>query len=144
MSDPDATQSAGETGDAPKTDAPSKTAPQTDAPISTTPQDRGNANLIYILYLAGIVVGVTSIIAVVMAYMAKDEAPEWLQSHYRNQIHIFWKGLVYGAIGIVTSIILIGFLVLLATLIWYIVRNVKGMQALSKGEAYPNPDSWGF
>ncbi len=118
--------------------------PHRSPPLSTNPGESGNAQLIYILYLAAIVVGVTAIIGVVMAYMAKDQAPEWLRSHYRNQIHIFWKGLLYSLIGAVLSIVLIGFLILLATLIWYIVRTVKGLQALSKNEAYPNPDSWGF
>lgn len=112
--------------------------------ISTNPGDGGNANLIYILYLAGLVVGITSIIGVVMAYMAKDAAPDWLKSHYHNQINIFWKGLVYVIVGSLLSIVLIGFLVLLFALIWYIVRIVKGMQAVSKGEAYPNPSSWWF
>lgn len=112
--------------------------------ISTNPGDGGNANLIYILYLAGLVVGITSIIGVVMAYMAKDAAPDWLRSHYHNQINIFWKGLVYCIAGALLSIVLVGFLVLLFALIWYIVRVVKGMQAVSKGEAYPNPSSWGF
>jgi len=114
-------------------------------PISTNPGDAGNANLIYILYLAGLVTGgVTTLIGVVMAYMAKDAAPDWLGSHYRNQIHIFWKGLVYAIAGSLLSIVLIGFLVLLFALVWYIVRIVKGMQTVSRGEAYPAPSSWGF
>ncbi len=112
--------------------------------FSTNPGESGNANLIYILYLAALVVGITSIVGVVMAYMAKDESPEWLRSHYRNQIHIFWKGLLYSLIGVVLAMVLIGFVILLITLVWYIVRTVKGMQSLAKGEPYPNPDSWGF
>lgn len=122
--------------------------PQTPPPggpvISTNPTERGNANLIYILYLVACVLGVTALIGVVMAYMGKDEAPDWLKTHYHNQINIFWKGLLYSLIGAVLAIVLIGFLILLATFIWYIVRIVKGMQALSKGEAYPNPSGWGF
>ena len=118
--------------------------PASDPAISTNPSEKGNANLIYILYLVGVVVGITPIIGVIMAYMAKSEAPEWLVSHYNNQINIFWKGLLYGIIGAVLSIILIGFLILLAALIWYIVRTVKGMQALSKGDSIANPGSWGF
>jgi uncharacterized membrane protein len=79
-----------------------------------------------------------------MAYMAKEEAPDWLKSHYNNQINIFWKGVLYSLIGLVLSIVLIGFLVLLAALIWYIVRTVKGMQALAKDQPIDNPGSWGF
>ena len=118
--------------------------PSSGSPISTNPGESGNANLIYILYLAGLVVGVTAIVGVVMAYMAKDAAPDWLKSHYHNQINIFWKGLVYSLVGIILAFILIGFLVLLFARVWYIVRIVKGMQSVSKGEAYPNPSSWGF
>ena len=113
-------------------------------PLSTNPGESGNAQLIYILYLAGLVVGITPIIGVVMAYMAKDDAPDWQRSHYRNQIHVFWKAILYSLIGVILSIVLIGVVVLLVTLVWYIVRIVKGLQALSKGEPYTNPDSWGF
>lgn len=118
--------------------------PNAEPAISTNPNERGNANLIYILYLVAIAFGLTAIVGVVMAYMAKDEAPDWLKSHYHNHINIFWKGLLYMLIGAVLMVVIIGFLVMLAALIWYIVRIVKGMQALSKGEAIDNPSSWGF
>ena len=114
------------------------------SPVSMNPEDSGHANLVYILYLAGVVVGITPVIGVVMAYIAKGQAPEWLQSHYRNQIHIFWKGLLYMVAGAILAVVLIGFIIWLFAIIWYIVRIVKGMQGLSKGEAYPNPDSWSF
>lgn len=118
--------------------------PAKDPGISTNPNESGNANLIYILYLVAFVVGVTSIVGVVMAYMAKDEAPGWLKSHYNNQINIFWKGLLYALVSIVLMVVLIGFVLMLVVLVWYIVRIVKGMQALSKGEPIENPGSWGF
>ncbi len=92
-------------------------APPSEPPISTNPNERGNANLIYILYLVACVVGVTAIVGVVMAYMGKDEAPDWLKSHYHNQINIFWKALLYSVIGAVLSIILIGLLIMLAAFI---------------------------
>ena len=115
-----------------------------DIKISTNPSERGNANLIYILYLVGIAVGITAVVGVVMAYMAQEEAPAWLKSHYRNQINIFWKVIAYSLLGLLLTIVLIGFLVLLATAIWYIVRVVKGMQTLAKGEPIANPSSWGL
>ncbi len=118
--------------------------PPSEPAISTNPNERGNANLIYILYLAAMVIGITSIVGVVMAYMAKDQAPDWLKTHYRHQINIFWKVLLFSLIGIVLSVILVGLVILLVALIWYIVRIVKGMQALSKGEPYPDPAGWGF
>ena len=113
--------------------------------ISTDPSKKGNANLIYILYLAGFVTGgITAIIGLVMAYMAKSDAPDMLVSHYNNQINIFWKAFLYAIVGAITTFILIGFLIILFALIWQIVRIVKGMQALSKDEAIANPGSWGF
>lgn len=118
--------------------------PSPEPAISTNPNERGNANLIYILYLVAIAFGLTAIVGVVMAYMGKDDAPDWLKSHYHNQINIFWKGLLYMVIGAVLMVVLIGFLIMLAALIWYIVRIVKGMQALSKGEAIENPANWSF
>ena len=36
-------------------------------PISVDPNSKGNANLIYILYLVAIVVGITSLIGVIIA-----------------------------------------------------------------------------
>ncbi len=112
--------------------------------ISTNPAERGNANLIYILYLVAIAVGLTAVVGVVMAYMAKEEAPDWLKSHYNNQINIFWKGLLYMVVSSLLMMVLIGFVLILVAFVWYIVRVVKGMQALSKGEPIPNPGSWGF
>jgi len=47
-------------------------------------------------------------------------------------------------IGIVLMAVLVGAFILLATLIWYIVRCVKGMQALSAGQPIENPGSWLF
>ncbi len=110
--------------------------------VSVDPNTKGNANLIYILYLVGIVVGVTAIVGVVMAYIGKGQGNALLENHYNNQINIFWKGLLYMFVGVILSAILIGFLVLLAALVWYIIRIVKGMQALSANQEIENPGSW--
>ena len=103
-----------------------------------------NVKLIYILYLVSIVVGITSIIGVIMAYINKDGVPDWLKSHYQFQIRTFWIGLLYGLIGMVLLTVVVGILVLLFVLIWYIVRCVKGMNALDEGQAIANPKSWLF
>lgn len=112
--------------------------------ISVDPNTKGNANLIYILYLVGIVVGITPIVGVIMAYIGKGQGNPVLESHYNNQINIFWKTLVLSLIGSVLAVVLVGFLILLYALIWYIVRTVKGMQALARNEPISNPGSWSF
>lgn len=105
---------------------------------------RGHVNLIYGLYLVGLVAGVTALIGVVMAYAGKDRGEPWLLSHYHNQINIFWKALFYSVVGWLLTWVLVGFLILLGGLIWYVVRTVKGMQALARHEPIERPGSWGF
>ncbi|WP_306251901.1 DUF4870 domain-containing protein [Parvularcula sp. IMCC14364] len=112
--------------------------------VSANPGVTGNANIIYILYLVGIATCITTIIGVIMAYVAKDEAPDWLKTHYHNQIHVFWKLILYSIICAALTLVVIGLLLFVVLLIWYIVRCVKGLQYASRGEAYPNPSGWGF
>jgi len=126
-------------------------APKTvEAPVSESslvvsannPSEAGTAKTVYILYLVGLVVGVTSIVGVVMAYVNRDSAPEWVQTHYRVQIRTFWIGVLYGVISMVTMMIVVGFLLGLFTLIWWIVRCAKGLKLLGQGAAYENPATW--
>jgi uncharacterized membrane protein len=106
------------------------------------PAEAGTANTVYILYLVALLVGITSIVGVIIAYVNRGDAPEWVVSHYRFQIRTFWIGLLYTFIGVVTCVIIIGFFWLGFVLIWLIVRCVKGMQAISRGYPYENPATW--
>jgi uncharacterized membrane protein len=102
------------------------------------------AKLVYILYLAGIVIGVTGIVGVVMAYINRTDAPEWLKSHYDFQIRTFWIGLLYMIVGAILSLVVVGALILLFWVVWLIVRCVKGIKYLDNEEAHPNPEGWMF
>lgn len=108
------------------------------------PTTEGSAKIVYILYLVGIVFGITGIIGVVMAYIYRSDAPEWLRSHYQFQIKTFWIGALYMFIGVILAFVLVGYLVLLFWVVWLIVRCVKGMKALDQKEAHPNPTGWMF
>jgi uncharacterized membrane protein len=108
------------------------------------PASGDTAKIIYVLYLVGLVTGLTAIIGVIMAYVNRDQAPEWLKSHYRFQIRTFWIGLLYSVIGSILLTVLIGALVLLFTAIWLILRVVKGFKHLEKREAVPNVETWMF
>lgn len=110
----------------------------------TSEDTSGTANIIYILYLVGIVVGITTIVGLVIAYINKSDAPEWLKTHYRFQIRTFWISLLYVVIGIALLVVVVGWFILLFTLIWFIVRCVKGMKYVGRKEAYPNPAGWWF
>lgn len=113
-------------------------------PASNDPRDGNTANIIYILYLVGLVVGITSVVGVVMAYLNRVEAAEWVRTHYRWQIRTFWIGLLYSLMGLALATVVIGFFILLFTAVWFIVRVVKGMQRLGQGEPVPNVESWMF
>lgn len=111
--------------------------------ISIEPGSRGNANLIYFLYIvAPVFFQMLALVGVVMAYLGKGKGDALVENHYRNQINIFWKMLLYCVVSGLLTFILIGLLLFLAALVWYIVRIVKGMQALVAGEMVENPGSW--
>jgi uncharacterized membrane protein len=108
------------------------------------PTTEGTAKLVYILYLASIIIGITAIVGLIIAYVNRDDAPGWLQSHYRFQIRTFWIGALYLLLGLMLYQVIIGFFLLLFWLIWLIVRCAKGMKSLDRKEAYPEPESWLF
>jgi uncharacterized membrane protein len=102
------------------------------------------ARIIYVLYLVGLVVGVTAIVGLIMAYVYRDDAPDWLRTHYELQIRTFWMMLLYAVISGILCLILIGFLLLLVVAVWWIVRCVKGLKYLEQKAPYPNHLGWGF
>ncbi|MDZ7810970.1 MAG: hypothetical protein U5L11_14020 [Arhodomonas sp.] len=104
----------------------------------------GNVRLVYILYLVALVVGITGLVGVVMAYIYRDGASEWLRSHYTWQIRTFWIGLGLSVVGLITSVILIGWLIWLFTAVWLIIRCVKGMQWLERRQPVPDVENWLF
>ena len=104
--------------------------------------DTTMAMVIYALYLASFVLGFTSLIGVVIAYVYKGKGPAWLDEHYRYQIRTFWIGLLYAVIFSLLTFILIGFPLLLALAIWLIIRCVKGFKGLQEKRAPSNVDSW--
>ena len=124
-----------------------ETTPAAHDPAATakTSDESQMALVIYILFLAGFVTGgITTIVGLIMAYIYKDSAPEWLKTHYVNAIHTFWKGLLYMVVSLVLTLIIIGALLMLVQMIWFIVRCAKGIQGVTNKTAYPNPTSWGF
>jgi uncharacterized membrane protein len=102
------------------------------------------ALIVYILYFVGYLTGFTALIGVIIAHVQIGEADPLLRSHYQFQIRTFWVGVLYVAIGVVLSFIIIGIAVLFWWFIWSLVRNVKGVLALNEGRPIANPRSWMF
>jgi uncharacterized membrane protein len=106
---------------------------------------RQKAFIIYILYLAHFVpvVGwIAGIVGLVMAYVERPTAPAWLATHYQWQIRTFWIGILYYVISATLCFVLIGFPLLVATLVWFVVRCALGLSRLMRNEAYPTPTNW--
>ncbi len=98
--------------------------------------------IIYILYLGGLLVGITSLVGVIMAYVNLNGAAPWAATHYRFQIRTFWISLLYGAIGLIAVFILIGIPILIFVCVWLIIRCAKGIKLSSNSQPYPNVESW--
>lgn len=134
--------------DTPPTETPatsSNAIPPTDGAGAVLRDERQMALVIYILYLAHFVPvfgWVAAIVGLVLAHVERETAPDWLRSHFVFQIRTFWIGLLYYSISLLCCIILIGFPMLLAVSVWFIVRCALGISRLSRGEAYPTPESW--
>jgi uncharacterized membrane protein len=111
-------------------------------------------HILYLLHAIGLVVGAwsqavtmigafvfgwTSIIAIIINYVKRDEAKgTFLESHFRWQAATFWRCLIVMLIGVVLYILLVGFLVnwLIFGLVglWAVYRIVKGWLALKDGK----------
>jgi uncharacterized membrane protein len=102
------------------------------------------AKVIYVLYLAALLNGVTMLIGVVMAYLAVGDAPDWLRTHYRYQIRTFWMGLLYSMLATMLTVVLVGFLGYLLIAVWLIVRCVKGLKAADRQEPVEDVETWLF
>jgi uncharacterized membrane protein len=101
--------------------------------VDREPELRNVATAVYALQAAGFLFGITWIIAAIVDYVKRDDAAgTWLESHFRWQIRTFWWGLLWGAIGGILFIVIIGWLVLMADAIWIIYRIVKGWLRLAE------------
>jgi uncharacterized membrane protein len=108
---------------------------------------RENVMLIYILYLVGLVPafgGVPIIIGFVMALLNRSEGGEVWASHYEYQFRTAAIGLLFIVVSIILVFVLIGFIGIILTAVWWIVRSVKGLQAASRGEAIADPKSYSW
>lgn len=101
-----------------------------------------NALLIYILYFVSFAIGITMIIGLVIAYINRGKAGGYVESHYTWLVRTFWIGLLYVFVSGVLALVAIGFVLMLAVLVWAVVRLVKGVQALSRREPVHNPTTW--
>ncbi len=119
-----------------------------DTPANTGSGDwlapgKNNVTLVYILYLAGFVLGgLSTLVGLVFCYVNRGGADQVSQNHYRYAIRTFWIGVLYSLISAMLMIVGIGFLLIVAVAVWVIVRCVKGLQAASAGQPITNVETW--
>jgi len=114
--------------------------------LTTHPQPGGGDPLrqitliVYILQAASFLFGLTLIAAVVVNYVKREDVAGTLyESHFRWQIRTFWFALLWGAIGVILSLVLIGFAILAADAVWLIYRIVKGWLRLNENKPMYEP-----
>jgi len=109
-----------------------------DKQINTAPQTPASpaiAKVIYILLIISSIIGVSGIIAVIMAYVNKDDENSWLT---------FWIGLLYIFLGTLLFKVLIGYLIFIFVFFWLIIRCAKGLKQLENAQPVKNLESWLF
>ncbi|MDP2123046.1 MAG: hypothetical protein Q8J92_01565 [Parvibaculum sp.] len=102
----------------------------------------GISKLVYILYFIGFVNGITTIAGVIVAYLKRGESTPAAASHLTFLIRTFWIGLLFAVVGAVTMMIMIGMLILLATVVWALIRLIKGIMLAMDGKPVPDPETW--
>jgi uncharacterized membrane protein len=117
--------------------------------IAARDEGRTAALVVYALYLLSIPsAGTLMLIGVVIAYIARASADDWVRTHFTEQVRLFWISL-WWAVGLFVAsipalaltVVLIGFPLLwliamagLVVLIWFTVRSVMGLVRLLDGQ----------
>jgi len=90
-------------------------------------ENKKYAFTVYILQAVSFVLGITAIIGVIINYIKDDDVKgSWLESHFLWQKRTFWYGLLWVILGSMTTVFLVGWLVLLVASFWLIYRIAKG------------------
>ncbi|MFT3997983.1 MAG: hypothetical protein QM667_11310 [Asticcacaulis sp.] len=108
-----------------------------------------NYLLFFVFLMTG---GLSGILAIVLVYLFRDDAPDWLKTHYQFQARTFWIGVaavitLFVLTGVGRNVPHIATTVLVwagftAVFFWTIGRSVMGFNHILHKRAYPNPKSW--
>lgn len=91
--------------------------------------------VVYVLQAASFLFGISAIVAIIINYVKRDDVRgTWLESHFRWQIRTFWFSLLWGSLGLLTFLLIVGYGILVATGVWVIYRVVKGGLNLLDGK----------
>lgn len=112
--------------------------------LATHPADPyGAPRIIYILYLVGIVIPLVALAGLVYAYIAKGK-DAGADTHLSFQIRMFWWGLLIMILGGALSVLLVGYLLLLAWVVWILTRCITGLQLANERRPISEIGTMGF
>lgn len=98
----------------------------------------------YVLYALAAVAGFPMLVGLIVAYVARSDAPQWLQSHYTFMIRTFWYFIALAMVGMALAFFLVGFMLLWVLPLWLVIRVVRGWLLLENRKPVPDPESWLF
>ena len=110
--------------------------------VTSNGDNMDGPKLVYILYFLGFVIAITTLAGLIVAYLKRGEAGAIARTHYTFLIRTFWIGLLFSVIGAVTTMILIGFLIIAATVVWALIRLIKGFMLANEDKPIPDPETW--
>lgn len=98
---------------------------------------RTAAIIVYLLYLAALMNGLTAFVGVILAYVKRRDARGTVyESHYSNAIEVFWIFLIGMLIAVPLCFVAIGIPMVAALYIWVLFRTIKGVVRAIDGRAY--------
>ena len=105
--------------------------------------DFNQPTILSLLYISAFVLGITGLVAVILAYVWKDKPQAaWEASHYQYHIRTFWIWLIGCVVGLILTIVLVGLFVLLGVAVLVVVRSILALIKAQAHEPMPNPDTW--
>ncbi len=107
--------------------------------VVLTEKDRTNkflTTILYALYAAGLFIGVTWIVAIIINYLKKEEVRGTVfESHFRWHIRTFWFSFLWAVIGFALTFVFgLGLIILVVSYIWVIYRIIKGWLNLNENK----------
>jgi len=97
---------------------------------------KGNLpRIVYGLYTISLIIGITAIVGVIIAYIQRGESDELEKAHYNWQIRTFWNAVIGFIISVTLFFAGIGILIFWFVYIWYIYRIVWGWVKFENNKA---------
>lgn len=98
-------------------------------------------HVIYALYAASFINGLTAIVGVIIAYAKRNDARgSWQESHFDWLIRTFWWGLLFMVLGAAATIVFVGFLIMFLAGVWIVWRLAKGWLRLGQWRGIEDPE----